>query len=81
MSAKTRHVLGKLPQQAFAVRERMIVDRDFRSLCEDYGEAFEALRRWQVSDDRRRHERVEEYQELLRDLERDILRKLSAGFR
>jgi hypothetical protein len=81
MSAKTRHVLDKLPQHALAVCERMIVDRDFRSLCEDYGDACEALRRWQISDDRRRQERIEEYQELLRDLEREILRELSAGFR
>jgi hypothetical protein len=32
MPEKTRHVLDHLPQHAAAMRERMIVDREFRSL-------------------------------------------------
>jgi len=51
MPEKIQHVLDQLPQHRTVLRERMVVDRDFRSLCEDYSDAFEALRHWEVSAD------------------------------
>lgn len=72
MIEKTRHVLERLPDHRHALRQRMMVDREFRSLCEDYGDAFEALRRWEVSDDRHRRERIEEFGRLLLELESEI---------
>lgn len=79
MPDKSRHVLDQLPQHAAAMRERMIVDREFRSLCEDYGETIEALRRWEASDDRHRQERVEEFRTLLAELELEIARELGVA--
>lgn len=79
MPHKSRHVLDQLPQHAAALRERMIVDREFRSLCEDYGETLEALRRWEASDDRHRQERVEEFRSLLAELELEIARELGVA--
>jgi uncharacterized protein YPO0396 len=79
MPDKSRHVLDQLPQHAAAMRERMIVDREFRSLCEDYGEALEALRGWEASDDRHRQERVEEFRSLLAELELEIARELGVA--
>jgi hypothetical protein len=76
MPQKTHHVLDRLPQHALPIRERMLVDPEFRSICEDHAEAFEALRRWESSDDRHRQSRVEEYRALLADLEREILQEL-----
>lgn len=76
MSENGRHVLDQLPQHAAAIRERMIVDREFRSLCEDYGDAFEALRRWEVSADCHRAARVEEFARLVAELESEILAEL-----
>jgi hypothetical protein len=76
MPEKTQHVLDQLPQHRTVLRERMLVDRDFRSLCEDYADAFEALRHWEVSADGRRAARVEEYGRLLAELESEILAEL-----
>jgi hypothetical protein len=73
---KTRHVLDRLPQHRQALRERMLIDRDFRELCEDHGDAFEALRRWEVASDPRRQERVEEFARLLIEMEGEILVEL-----
>jgi len=76
MTEKTHHVLDQLPQHGYALRERMIVDREFRSLCEDYGDALEALRRWEASADRHRAARIEEFRGLLAELEIEILAEL-----
>lgn len=79
MTEKTQHVLDQLPQHRQALRERMLIDREFRSLCEDYGETAEALRWWEASDDRHRPERMEEFARLLLELESEILRELGVG--
>jgi hypothetical protein len=76
MTEKTQHVLDQLPQHRTVLRERMLVDREFRSLCEDYGDAFEALRHWEVSADGHRAARVEEFGRLLAELESEILAEL-----
>jgi hypothetical protein len=65
MTEKTHHVLDQLPQHQPALRERMMVDREFRSLCEDDGDTLDALRCWEVSADRHRAARVEEFRRLL----------------
>lgn len=69
-------MLDQLPQHRHALRERMLVDREFRSLCEDYGDAREALRHWEVSADRNRAARVEEFRRLMAELESEILAEL-----
>jgi hypothetical protein len=76
MPEKTQHVLDQLPQHRTVLRERMLVDQEFRSLCEDYGDAAEALRHWEVSADGRRAARVEEFGRLLAELESEILAEL-----
>jgi hypothetical protein len=75
---KAHYVLDQLPEHRHAIRERMGVDQEFRSLCEDYGDAFEALRRWEGSDDSHRVARIEEFRRLLGDLEAEILAELGA---
>ena len=76
MLEKTLHVLDRLPEHRHALRERILVDREFRALCEDYGETFEALRHWEGSTDPHRDARVEEFRALLGDLEREIRAEL-----
>ena len=76
MPERTHHVLEALPQHRRALCERMLVDGEFRSLCEDYGDAFEALRRWEASADVHRAARIEEFGRLLAELESEILTDL-----
>jgi hypothetical protein len=75
---KIGHVLERLPDHRHAILQRMMGDPEFRSLCEDYGDAFAALRRWEVSVDSHRAERVEEFARLLAELESEILAELGA---
>jgi hypothetical protein len=78
MAEKMHHVLDQLPEHRHLLRERMLVDPEFRSLCEDYGDAFEALLRWEVSTDSHRPARIEEFRRLLSELEAEILVELAA---
>ena len=48
----------------------------FQSICEDYTRCVEALRYWKQSSEEEAIIRREEYHELLRDLECDILENL-----
>jgi len=79
MAEKTHHVLERLPEHRHAIQERMLVDREFRSLCDDYDDALEALRRWEASGDQHREIRVEEFSKLVEDLEEEIVRELGVG--
>jgi hypothetical protein len=75
---KAHHVLDQLPEYRHRIRECMRVDQEFQSLCEDYGDAFEALRRWEGSADSHRPARIEEFRRLLGELEAEILLELGA---
>jgi hypothetical protein len=77
MSDRYHHVFERLPGHQLAIRQRMIADPSFRSLCEDFDEAYEALKRWQTSADTNRTARVTEFTLLLHELEQDILRELA----
>lgn len=77
MTDNVQRVLDQMPRHEGALRERMLIDPEFRSLCEDYGDALEALERWHASsDDARREARVAEFRSLANDLEAEILAAL-----
>ena len=78
MADKAHHVFDQLPEHRYPIRERMGVDQEFRSLCEDYGDAFEALRHWEGSADSHRPARIAEFRRLLGELETEILAELGA---
>jgi len=50
----------------------MLQDPSFRAICEDYGAAVEALRRWEASGAAGSRARVDEFRQLVRDLEVEI---------
>lgn len=70
---KTHHVLDKMPEYRQRIHERMRVNHEFRLLCEDFGEACEALQHWKGSTDALQAKRVEEFQGLVDDLAAEIL--------
>lgn len=79
MPRSTRHAIERLPAQRAALERRLLADRSFRALCEDYGEAIEALRRWEGSSDPRSGERVAEFRALAAELEIEIRAYLAEG--
>jgi len=73
-------VIERFTEHAASIRERFHGDESFREMCGDYVETLQALQRWEASDDPHRTARVEEYRDLARALETEILAALSAPF-
>jgi hypothetical protein len=71
-------LLERAPELATSIQGRFHDDPSFREMCSDYAEALETLQRWQASDDPHRAARVEEYQELTRALEIEMVTTLRA---
>lgn len=76
---KLQHVLDRLPRRQRMLRERMLRDPTFRSICEDYGTAVEALTRWEASGEAGSRARADEFRQLVQDLEAEILVALDTG--
>jgi hypothetical protein len=62
----------RLPEHVWTMRQLHRRDEEFRSVCEDYGEALRALEHWQRVGGPS-HARVQEYRELARELEDQAL--------
>lgn len=67
----------RFPEHVWTIRQLHRRDDEFRSLCEDYGEALRALEHWQRVGGPS-HMRVEEYRELAKELENEVLRRVTA---
>jgi hypothetical protein len=76
MSDKVRYVVERFPDLAHAIKQYSSDNRFFRGLCEDYGEAVEALRDCETSDDPEDSECAEACRALIVDLEREVLLEL-----
>jgi hypothetical protein len=66
-------VIERFAEHAASIRERFNGDQSFREMCGDYAETLQALQRWQASTDPQRAARVEEYEDLAKALEGEIL--------
>ena len=71
-------VIERFAEHAALIRERFQDDQSFREMCGDYAETLQALQRWRASNDPLKDARVEEYEDLARALESEILTALSA---
>jgi hypothetical protein len=69
-------VVERFPDHAAAIRDRFHADPSFREMCGDYAETREALQRWEASSGPHKAARVEEYRELARALEIEIVAAL-----
>ena len=76
MASGMARVIECFPKHAASIRERFHEDPSFREMCSDYAEALEALQRWQASDDLRKSARIEEYRELAKALEIEMVTAL-----
>ena len=72
MSVKLAAARKRFASRAAELEREILQDPDFRSLCEDYGEAVAALERWSSSSHPSSPQRVSEYQNLVRELEEEI---------
>jgi hypothetical protein len=73
-----RSIVARFPQRELDIRRCCLRDPDFKSICEDYEEAAIALHHWQKVAKEEGDPRVEEYTDLLGELEAEILTKLDS---
>jgi hypothetical protein len=76
MSVRARYVVERFPNLAEAVKQYSSDNRFFRGLCEDYGEAVEALCQCEPLNNPIACERAEACRALILDLEKEILIEL-----
>ena len=67
----------RFPQHASTIRRLAARDPNFRSICDDYGEAQRALKHWEAAG-QAAPERVAEYRQILTELEAEALAILQA---
>lgn len=76
MSQKIQYAIKRFPEFAEAIKQNCADSRFFFNLCEDYGEAIEILRDWDLYDKSTSSESVRMCRELVKDLEQEILLEL-----
>lgn len=76
MDTGVKRVIERFPALAASLQERFPVDQSLREMCSDYADTLQALHRWQASRGPHKAARVEEYRELARALEAEIVTAL-----
>jgi uncharacterized protein YdcH (DUF465 family) len=79
MSDEIEALARRFPQHASTIRRLRARDPDFRSICDDYGEAQRALKYWEAAAQAAPPGRVEEYREMVQELEDEALAALKAS--
>ena len=72
MSARLTAALRRFAGRGLRLEQEILKNPDFRSLCEDYGEAVDALAHWSKSVHPQSAQRVAEYERLVGELEQEI---------
>ena len=72
MPSRLAAALRRFASRSTKLEREILKNPDFRSLCEDYGEAVDALDRWSRSNQPPSVQRALEYQRLVIDLEQEI---------
>jgi hypothetical protein len=65
------------PEWAGEIPRLVLRDDAFRTICEDYGMALEALKGLEIRNHPMDLEKIVEYRALIRDLERELREELS----
>ncbi len=76
MSDITHYILKRFPENALQIRHLILKNSSFRSICEDYGKCVEALKYWDQSKKQNSRAKVEDYQYLCEQLEKEVLKNL-----
>lgn len=78
MNDKFRHILEKFREDSHTIAHLIEKDDEFLALCEDYDACVNALRYWASSKEPEAENRVNEYHNLVRELEEEISQALAA---
>ncbi len=70
-------VLNRFPEHDETVKRLFKVDRTFQSLCGDYIKCHQALQYWQNAESNEAVARRQEYADLLKELELELVEVLN----
>jgi hypothetical protein len=76
VSDKTRHIREQFPDKKHKIDLLMAENSEFLTLCEDYDACVNALQYWTKSKAPEAKTRVNEYQNLVRELQEEITQVL-----
>ncbi|MDS9469813.1 hypothetical protein RGQ15_19835 [Paracoccus sp. MBLB3053] len=71
-------VIERFPQLSTAVRQLFLRDSEFRAICEDFSLALESLHRFEARPDAPMRTEVDDYRNLVRELEEELRRHIEA---
>ena len=69
-------VIERFPDHKDSIKLLYRESKTFQTICDDYRQCAEALKRWNQLSSEEAHAREKEYAELLQDLEAEILHNL-----
>ena len=69
---KLAPALRRFANRSVQLQREVLLNPDFRTLCEDYGDAVRALERWSNSTQAEVPQRTTEYRRLVKELEQEI---------
>ena len=78
MNDRELHIREKFPDQKHAIDLLAAQDSEFLALCEDHDACVDALRYWIRSEEPEAETRVDEYRNLVRELQEEIAQALAA---
>jgi hypothetical protein len=67
------HVLERFPKAGNLIRRLFLADRGFRSVCEDYALARDALARFQAMPNAQQRPEIADYVSVIAELESEIV--------
>jgi crotonobetainyl-CoA:carnitine CoA-transferase CaiB-like acyl-CoA transferase len=73
MNDKAYHLRERFPDKSDSIALLVAEDLEFRAMCEDYNDSINALRYWTRSKEAQAETRVNEYRDLIRELEEEII--------
>ena len=72
MPGRLAAALRRFASRSVQIEQEILRNPEFRTLCEDYGDAVAALERWRRSTDSISLKRASEYDKLVQELEIEI---------
>jgi crotonobetainyl-CoA:carnitine CoA-transferase CaiB-like acyl-CoA transferase len=78
MNDKAYHIRERFPDKSDNIALLLVMDPEFRAMCEDYDDCINALQYWDRSEVPEAASRVAEYRNLVRELEEEIIQALAA---
>ena len=78
MNDKAHHIRERFPDKSHIIDLLILEDAEFLALCEDYDACVDALGYWTRSKEPEAETRVNEYRDLIRELEKEVTEALEA---